>query len=119
MQVNLGSLYVNDFTKFGKTYQVIVQADAPFRNDAQAITNLKTRNAAGEMVPLGALMTVEPTFGPTRVTRYNGYPSADINGAPKFGFSSGEAEAEIETLLKGPAARHRATSGPSCPTRTG
>jgi multidrug efflux pump len=101
MQVNLGSLYVNDFTKFGKTYQVIVQADAPFRNDAQAITSLKTRNAAGEMVPLGALMKVEPTFGPTRVTRYNGYPSADINGAPKFGFSSGEAEAEMETLLKG------------------
>ena len=100
MQVNLGSLYVNDFSKFGKTNQVIVQADAPFRNDAQAITNLKTRNAAGEMVPLGALMKVEPTFGPTRVTRYNGYPSADINGSPKFGFSSSQAEAEIETLLK-------------------
>jgi multidrug efflux pump len=100
MQVNLGSLYVNDFSKFGKTYQVIVQADAPFRSDAQAITGLQTRNAAGEMVPLGALMKVEPTFGPTRVTRYNGLPSADINGAPKFGFSSGEAEAEIEGLLK-------------------
>ncbi len=101
MQVNLGSLYVNDFAKFGKTYQVIVQADAPFRADAQAITNLKTRNAAGEMVPLGALMTVEPSFGPTRVTRYNGYPSADINGAAAFGFSSGEAEAEMEKLVKG------------------
>jgi multidrug efflux pump len=100
MQVNLGSLYVNDFSKFGKVYQVIVQADAPFRNDAQAITNLKTKNAAGEMVPLGALMTVTPTFGPTRVTRYNGFPSADINGAPKPGFSSGQAEGEIETLLK-------------------
>ncbi|HEY3048101.1 MAG TPA: multidrug efflux RND transporter permease subunit [Polaromonas sp.] len=100
MQVNLGSLYVNDFSKFGKTYQVIVQADAPFRADAQAITSLKTRNAAGEMVPLGALMTVEPTFGPTRVTRYNGFPSADINGAPNPGFSSGQAEAEIETLLR-------------------
>jgi len=100
MQVNLGSLYVNDFTKFGKTYQVIVQADAPFRADAQAIGALKTRNAAGEMVPLSALMTIEPTFGPTRVTRYNGYPSADLNGAAKPGFSSGQAEAEIETLLK-------------------
>jgi multidrug efflux pump len=100
MQVNLGSLYVNDFTKFGKTYQVIVQADAPFRADAQAIGLLKTRNAAGEMVPLSALMTVEPTFGPTRVTRYNGYPSADVNGAANPGFSSGQAEAEIETLLK-------------------
>jgi multidrug efflux pump len=52
------------------------------------------------MVPLGALMTVEPSFGPTRVTRYNGYPSADVNGAPNPGFSSSEAEAEIETLLQ-------------------
>jgi multidrug efflux pump len=100
MQVNLGSLYVNDFTKFGKTYQVVVQADAAFRSDASAITNLKTRNAAGEMVPLGALLTVEPTFGPTRVTRYNGFPSADINGAPNPGFSSSQAEGEIETLLQ-------------------
>ena len=100
MQVNLGSLYVNDFTKFGKTYQVVVQADAPFRADANSITALKTRNVAGEMVPLGALMKVEPTFGPTRVTRYNGYPSADINGAPNAGFSSSQAEREIETLLQ-------------------
>jgi multidrug efflux pump len=100
MQVNLGSLYVNDFTRFGKTYQVVVQADAPFRAQASDITALKTRNAAGDMVPLGALMTVEPTFGPTRVTRYNGYPSADINGAANPGFSSSQAEAEIETLLQ-------------------
>ena len=99
MQVNLGSLYVNDFTKFGKTYQVVVQADAPFRADAEAIKSLKTRNDAGEMVPLGAIMKVDPTFGPTRVTRYNGYPSADLNGAAKPGFSSGQAEAEIEGLL--------------------
>jgi len=100
MQVNLGSLYVNDFTRFGKTYQVIVQADAPYRADAASITNLKTRNAAGEMVPLGALMHVDPTFGPTRVTRYNGFPSADLNGSPQPGFSSGQAEAEVEALLK-------------------
>ena len=101
LQINLGSLYVNDFTKFGRTYQVIVQADAPFRADASSITQLKTRNANGEMVPLSAVMTVDPTFGPTRVTRYNGYPSADINGAPNPGFSSGQAEAEIEQLLGG------------------
>ena len=100
LQINLGSLYVNDFAKFGKTYQVIVQADAPFRAKAEDITQLKARNAAGEMVPLGALMSVEPTFGPTRVTRYNGFPSADINGAPNPGFSSGQAEGEIENLLK-------------------
>jgi multidrug efflux pump len=99
LQINLGSLYVNDFTQFGKTYQVIVQADAPFRSDAGSITQLKTRNTKGEMVPLSALMTVDPTFGPTRVTRYNGYPSADINGAPNPGFSSAQAEGEIEKLL--------------------
>ena len=100
LQINLGSLYVNDFSQFGKTYQVIVQADAPFRADAQAITQLKTRNSQGDMVPLSALMQVEPTFGPTRVTRYNGFPSADINGAANPGFSSGQAEDEIEGLLK-------------------
>ncbi len=100
LQINLGSLYVNDFTQFGKTYQVIVQADAPFRADAQAITQLKARNNKGEMVPLSALMQVDPTFGPTRVTRYNGFPSADINGAAAPGFSSGQAEGEIEALLK-------------------
>jgi multidrug efflux pump len=99
LQINLGSLYVNDFTQFGKTYQVIVQADAPFRSDAESITQLKTRNGKGEMVPLSALMNVEPTFGPTRVTRYNGFPSADINGAPNPGFSSAQAEGEIEKLL--------------------
>lgn len=100
LQINLGSLYVNDFSKFGKTYQVIVQADAPYRAKAEDITQLKTRNAAGEMVPLGSLLSVDPTFGPTRVTRYNGFPSADVNGAPKPGFSSGQAEAEIEQILK-------------------
>jgi multidrug efflux pump len=100
MQVNLGSLYVNDFNRFGRVYQVIVQADAPYRADAAAISQLKTRNSRGEMVPLGSLMAVEPTFGPTRVTRYNGFPSADINGAAKSGFSSGQAEAEIEQLLR-------------------
>ncbi|WP_298231251.1 efflux RND transporter permease subunit [uncultured Azohydromonas sp.] len=99
LQISLGSLYVNDFNRFGKTYQVIVQADAPFRAQADGITELKTRNAGGEIVPLGALMRVEPTFGPTRVTRYNGFPSADINGSPNPGFSSGQAEAEIEKLL--------------------
>lgn len=99
MQANLGSLYVNDFTRFGKTYQVVVQADAPYRADAEAIGALKTRNAVGDMVPLAALLSVKPTFGPSRVTRYNGYPSADINGAAKPGFSSGQAEAEVVALL--------------------
>jgi hydrophobe/amphiphile efflux-1 (HAE1) family protein len=100
MQVNLGSLYVNDFNKFGKTYQVIVQADSPYRANADDIPALKTRNSRGEMVPLGALLKVEPTYGPVSVTRHNGFYSADINGAPKPGFSSGQAQDEIEHVLK-------------------
>ncbi|KWT64509.1 MULTISPECIES: multidrug efflux RND transporter permease subunit [unclassified Variovorax] len=100
LQINLGSLYVNDFNRFGKTYQVIVQADTGYRTQARSIIDLKTRNGRGEMVSLGALMQVEPTFGPTRVTRYNGFPSADINGAAKPGVSSSQAEGEIERLLK-------------------
>jgi multidrug efflux pump len=100
MQVNLGSLYVNDFNRFGRTYQVIVQADKQFRSTPEAISMLKTRNARGEMVPLASLMNVEPTFGPDRVARYNGFLSADINGAPKPGFSSGQAQAEIAQILQ-------------------
>ncbi len=99
MQTYLGSLYVNDFNRFGKTYQVVVQADAQYRAKAEDIALLKVRNQRGEMVPLGALMTVKPTFGPASVTRYNGYYSADINGGPKPGISSGQAQAEMERIL--------------------
>ncbi|MGZ8919573.1 MAG: efflux RND transporter permease subunit, partial [Limisphaerales bacterium] len=106
MQVYLGSLYVNDFNRFGRTYQVIAQGDAEFRDSAQDITRLKTRNAQGEMVPLGALVKVKETYGPNLAMRYNGYTSADINGGPAPGVSSGEAEAIIakiaeETLPQG------------------
>jgi multidrug efflux pump len=93
MQIYLGSLYVNDFNRFGRTYQVIAQADSQFRDRPEDITRLKTRNAQGQMVPLGTLVKVKETFGPDRVMHYNGYPSADINGAPGPGFSSGQAEA--------------------------
>jgi hydrophobe/amphiphile efflux-1 (HAE1) family protein len=99
MQTYLGSLYVNDFNRFGKTYQVIVQADANFRSKPEDIGNLKIRNKQGDMVALSALMTLEPTFGPGAVTRYNGLYSADINGAPKPGVSSGQAQAEMEKIL--------------------
>jgi hydrophobe/amphiphile efflux-1 (HAE1) family protein len=98
MQINLGSLYVNDFNRFGRTYQVVAQADAEFRDRAEDILRLKTRNAAGELVPLGALVKVSETYGPDRVMRYNGYPAAEINGAPAPGFSSGQAEALMEEL---------------------
>ena len=77
MQVYLGSLYVNDFNRFGRTYQVVAQADAPFRAQKEDILKLKTRNANGDMVPLGALITIEQTFGPDVVAHYNGYRSAE------------------------------------------
>ncbi|MGJ7541343.1 efflux RND transporter permease subunit [Variovorax sp. LT1R16] len=106
MQIYLGSLYANDFNKFGRTYSVRVQADAPYRARAEDVGLLKVRSTTGEMVPLSALMKVNSTFGPERAMRYNGYLAADINGGPAPGYSSGQAQDAIariaaETLPKG------------------
>ncbi|WP_250500452.1 efflux RND transporter permease subunit [Caballeronia sp. GAWG1-5s-s] len=98
MQVYLGSLYVNDFNRFGRVYQVRVQADAPFRANPEDIGLLKTRNANGDMVPLSSLVKVSPTYGPEMVVRYNGYTAADINGGPAPGYSSGQAQAAAERI---------------------
>lgn len=100
MQVYLGSLYVNDFNRFGRTFQVIAQAEPEFREHPEDITRLKTRNAEGQMVPLGALVKIRETHGPDRAMRYNGYPAAEINGGPAPGYSSGQAEALMTTLAK-------------------
>jgi multidrug efflux pump len=100
MQIYLGSLYVNDFNRFGKTYRVVVQADGQYRHQAEDVAQLKTRNAQGEMVPLGALVKMQPSFGPDRALRYNAFPSADINGAAAPGVSSGEARAKMEEILR-------------------
>jgi multidrug efflux pump len=80
LQVYLGSSYVNDFNRFGRTYQVIAQADAQFRDQVEDIASLRTRNANGEMVPIGSLVSIGQTYGPDPVIRYNGYPAADIMG---------------------------------------
>jgi multidrug efflux pump len=98
MQIYLGSLYVNDFNRFGRTYQVRAQADAPFRAHPEDILQLKTRNNQGEMVPLSSLVKVRNTFGPEMVVRYNGYTAADINGGPAPGYSSAQAEAAAERI---------------------
>ncbi|WP_332853579.1 efflux RND transporter permease subunit [Duganella sp. S19_KUP01_CR8] len=98
LQINLGSLYVNDFNQFGRTYQVRVQADAPFRSHAQDIAHLKVRNDKGEMIPLSSLMRVKDSYGPGQVQRYNAYVAADINGAPAPGVSSGQARAALEKI---------------------
>ncbi|MBL8469325.1 efflux RND transporter permease subunit [Methyloversatilis discipulorum] len=98
MQIYLGSLYVNDFNRFGRVYQVRAQADAPFRAEAADILALKTRNANGDMVPLSSLVKVRQSFGPEMVVRYNGYTSADINGGPAPGYSSDQAQAAAERI---------------------
>ena len=98
MSTYLGSVYVNDFNKFGRTYTVRVQADAAYRARAEDIGALKVRSESGEMVPLSALMKVRSSFGPERAMRYNGYLTADINGGPAPGFSSGQAQDAIKRI---------------------
>jgi multidrug efflux pump len=98
MQIYLGSLYVNDFNRFGRTYSVRVQADAPYRAHAEDIGLLKVRSNSGEMVPLSALLNVKPSFGPERAIRYNGFLGADISGRNAPGFSSGQAQDAIERI---------------------
>jgi len=100
LQVNLGSLYVNDFNQFGRTYQVRVQADAQFRSQPEQIAQLKVRSVKGEMIPLSSLMQVKDTYGPDRVQRYNAYVTADMNGGPAAGVSSGQAQAIFEQIAK-------------------
>ncbi|QJI29888.1 efflux RND transporter permease subunit [Pseudomonas sp. ADAK18] len=98
LQVYLGSLYVNDFNRFGRTYKVTAQADADHRMQAEAIGRLQVRNVAGDMLPLSSFISVTPSSGPDRVTHYNGYPSVDISGGAMAGVSSGQAVAAMERL---------------------
>src|SRR4030095_6647907 len=93
MQIYLGSLYANDFNKFGRTYSVRVQAEGAYRARDEDVGGLRVRWPRGEMVPLSALMKVTSTFGPERAMRYNGFLSADINGGAAPGSSCGDAQA--------------------------
>ena len=99
LQIYLGSLYANDFNRFGRTYQVNVQAEQQFRLEPEPIGQLKVRNNRGDMVPLAAFINVSATAGPDRVMHYNGFLTAEINGAAAPGYSSGQAEAAIAKLL--------------------
>ena len=96
LQTYLGSAYVNDFNLFGRTWQVIAQADGPYRDSVEDIANLRTRNANGEMVPIGSMVTVSETYGPDPVIRFNGYPAADLLGeADPRVMSSAQAMAKV------------------------
>jgi len=98
LQIYLGSLYANDFNKFGRTYSVRVQADAAYRARAEDIGSLKVRASSGEMVALSSLMAVTPTSGPERAMRYNGFLAADINGGAAPGYSSGQAQDAVKRI---------------------
>jgi multidrug efflux pump len=100
LQIYLGSLYVNDINRFGRVYQVRVQADAHYRAFSQDIGQLKARSRTGEMVPLDSLLRVKPTYGPEMVVRYNGFTAADLNGGPAPGYSNNQAQAAIERIAK-------------------
>ncbi|PAU65464.1 multidrug efflux RND transporter permease subunit [Pseudomonas sp. PIC25] len=100
LQIYLGSLYANDFNRFGRTYQVNVQAEQQFRLEPEQIGQLKVRNNRGEMVPLSTFVKVSDASGPDRVMHYNGFLTAEINGAAAPGYSSGQAEAAMEKLLR-------------------
>ncbi|MGS1077968.1 efflux RND transporter permease subunit [Pseudoxanthomonas beigongshangi] len=101
LQTYLGSAYVNDFNMFGRTWQVIAQADGPFRDNVEDIANLRTRNANGEMVPVGSMVSIKQTYGPDPVIRFNGYPAADLLGeADPRVLSSGEAMAKVTELAE-------------------
>jgi multidrug efflux pump len=98
LQAYLGSYYVNDFNRFGRTWQVNVQADAPFRVDAETIKQLKVRNADGDMVPLGAVVDVRESTGPVTITRYNMFPAATITGSWEPSVSTGDVLRTMEAL---------------------
>ena len=100
MQTYLGSIYVNDFNRFGRTYEVIAQADTPFRTRVDDILRLQVRNSSGKMVPLGAVVNITPSTGPDSALRYNGFRSADLNGAASPGYSSGQAQESISKILE-------------------
>jgi multidrug efflux pump len=100
MQIYLGSMYVNDFNQFGRTYQVIAQADKEFRSTPQDISRLQVKNSQGNMVPLASIIKVEEAFGPEVAMHYNAYRSADINGNAGPGYSSGQAQAAITKILE-------------------
>jgi HAE1 family hydrophobic/amphiphilic exporter-1 len=102
LQIQLGAAYVNDFNRFGRTYQVTAQADALFRLDPEDLERLYVRNRDGEMVPLGSLATVRQSTGTDRVVRYNLYTAAELQGAAAPGVSSAQAIAAMEEL----AAKH-------------
>jgi multidrug efflux pump subunit AcrB len=100
LQAQLGSAFVNDFNLHGRTYQVMVQADAPYRESAEDIDRLYVRSDTGGMVPIRTLVKLKTLLGPQLVNRYNQYASAEFNGQAAPGYSSSQAMAAMEELAQ-------------------
>ncbi len=117
LRIYLGSLYVNDFNRFGRTWQVVIQADSQFRNAIEYVPRLKVRNSLGTMVPVGTLASLKQMNGPLVLTRYNMYPAAPINGSAAHGrqLRRGDRDHAGPGRRRGCSARWR-RSGPSWPT---
>ena len=107
LQAYLGSVYVNDFNAFGRVWRVMLQADADYRQAVEDIAQLRTRNARGEMVPIGSMVAVVPSYGPDPVLRYSGFPAADLIGDSDPRLLS---SAEVLTKLR-EIAQQRARAG--------
>ena len=100
LQIYLGSLYVNDFNRFGRTYKVTLQGDEAFRRSKEDIQKIQVRNATGEMIPISSLVEIKDSYGPDRVMHYNSYPTAEVNAGAAPGVSSGQAEDAMARILK-------------------
>lgn len=100
LQTYLGSTYVNQFTKFGRTFDVYAQADAPFRMDAEAIRQYTVKSSSGGMVPLGSLASIGPAHGPSVIQLYNLFPAASVIGSARHGYSSGEALKTMDDVAR-------------------
>ena len=98
LQAQMGSLYINDFNKFGQTYKVIMQAESPYRSDLSDLSHFHLKSASGEMVPLSTLITTQPILGPDIAPRYNMYRAASVRASTPAGYSTGQAMAALEDL---------------------
>lgn len=125
MQSTFGALYVNDFNKFGRTFRVQLQSEAPFRTKVDDLRNVYVRSQTGQMIPLTALVTIQQTTGPETLERFNVFPAAKLVGGPAPGYSSGQALTALEEVAKetlpdgyslawtGSAFQEKSTSGSS------
>ena len=113
----MGSAFINDFNILGRTYRVTAQADNPYRLNLRDVANLRTRNADGDMVPIGSVSAFKDTTGAYRVPRYNLYPAAEVQIGLVRGFSSGQGIAAIEKIAEKKLPAASVLNGPRSPYR--